>query len=145
MSGPTSPEPDVESISPDDVMRWLDAHDAAWRANDPAAIGELFSEEGVYHLVPWEGPWRGMTGPFRGRDAIVAGWLAGADATERFSATAEILATVGQRAVIAREITYLTEAGEPSERYGCVWLLDFDAVGRCREYQEWYVPDERLV
>lgn len=133
------------SIAAADVLRWLDAHDAAWRANDAAAIGELFSEGGIYHLGPWDGPWRGMDGPFRGRAAIVGGWLAGADTSERFTATAEILALVGLRAVVAREITYLSADDTPAERYGCAWLLDFDADGRCREYQEWFVPDERLA
>jgi hypothetical protein len=126
------------------VERWIAAHDAAWRANDPRAIGDLFSVDGVYHLGPFEGPWRGMDGPFRGREAIVAGWLAGADTTERFSATEKVLAIVGWRAVVERVITYLGADGRPVERYGCVWLLDFDADGRCREYQERFVKDERL-
>jgi hypothetical protein len=132
-------------LSRDDVERWLAAHDAAWATNDPDRIGDLFSEDGVYHLGPFEGPWRGMDGPFAGREAIVAGWLAGADPTERFTATAEILAIVEGRAIVSRVITYLGENGRPSERYGCVWALEFDPDGRCRDYQEWFVKDERLV
>jgi hypothetical protein len=139
-------EPPLEiPIEADDVIRWIAAHDAAWRANDATAIGALFSEDGIYHLGPFEGPWRGVDGPFRGRAAIVAGWLAGADTSERFSATTEILAVVGRRAIVSREITYLSPDDHPVERYGCVWLLDFDGAGRCREYQEWFVPDERLA
>jgi SnoaL-like domain len=139
-------EPPLEiPIEADDVAHWIDAHDAAWRANDATAIGALFSQDGVYHLGPFEGPWRGVDGPFRGRAAIVAGWLAGADTSERFSATTEILAVVGRRAIVSREITYLSPDDRPVERYGCVWLLDFDGAGRCREYQEWFVPDERLA
>ena len=131
-------------IATDVVTRWLAAHDAAWASNDPAAIGELFTDDAVYHLGPFEGPWRGMDGPFSGRAAIVAGWLAGADETERFTATAEILAIVDRRAIVSRVITYLGEDGKPSERYGCVWALEFDDDGRCRDYQEWFVKDERL-
>jgi hypothetical protein len=136
-------DPDA-AVARAEVDRWIAAHDAAWRANDPMLIGELFSEGGVYHLGPFEGPWRGMDGPFRGRDAIVRGWLAGADPSERFEAVHEVLAIVGRRSIVSREITYLGTDGRPEERYGCVWLLDFDADARCREYQEWFVKDERL-
>ena len=137
---------DASALTPQGVDRWIDAHDAAWRANDPFLIGDLFTEDGVYHLGPFEGPWRGMTGPFQGRDAIVAGWLAGADPRERFRATHELLAIVDRRAIVAREITYIAPDDErPTERYGCVWLLDFAPGGRCREYQEWFVKDERLA
>ena len=66
------------------VKSWLEAHDAAWRAADASAIADLFSEDAVYHLGPWDEPWRGLAGPFRGRDAIAAGWLAGGIEGERF-------------------------------------------------------------
>src|SRR5215216_2808012 len=105
------------TLSQETVDRWIDAHDAAWRANDPTLIGELFSEDGVYHLGPFEGPWRGMDGPFRGREAIVAGWLGGADPSERFEATHEVLAFVERRAVVAREITYFAPDERATERY----------------------------
>lgn len=85
---------DDREITADQVERWLAAHDRAWNSNQPQEIADLFSADGVYHLGPFEGPWRGMDGPFVGRAAIVAGWLAGADETERFTATAEILAIV---------------------------------------------------
>lgn len=132
-------------IDPATVDGWLEAHDDAWRRADPVAIGELFSDDGAYHLGPFEGPWRGMTGPLVGRAAIVDGWLAGTDESERFTATAETLAIEGMRAVVSRVISYVDAAGEPVERYGCVWVLDFDDDGRCRSYQEWFVPDERLA
>jgi ketosteroid isomerase-like protein len=136
---------DVGGVDRDTVERWLAAHDEAWRSGDPAAIGELFAEDGVYHLGPFEGPWRGMDGPLRGRPAIVAGWLAGTDLTERFTATSELLAIDGRRAVVARVMTYLTGTDEPAERYGSVWVIDFDDAGRCVDYQEWFVADERLA
>ena len=121
------------------VLRWLDAHDAAWRAADPAAIADLFAVDAIYHLGPWDAPWRGLDGPFRGRDAIAAGWLAGDIADERFQADTEVLAIEGARAVIRRRITYLETDGTIESRYDTCWVVDFDADGRCVEYQEWYV------
>jgi len=121
------------------VLRWLDAHDAAWRAADADAIAALFSSDGVYHLGPFDETWRGLAGPFRGADAIAAGWLAGGIAGERFEIESEILAIDRPRAVIRRRITYLDATGGVSSRWDTCWVVDFGADGRCSEYREWYV------
>jgi hypothetical protein len=127
------------TIGRDDVLGWIDRHDAAWRAADPAAIAGLFSADAVYHLGPWDAPWRGLDGPFRGRDAIATGWLAGGIDGERFTADTEILAIEGARAVVRRRITYFEADGSVESRHDTCWVVDFDADGRCVEYQEWFV------
>jgi hypothetical protein len=122
------------TIGRDDVLRWIDRHDAAWRAADPAAIAELFSAEAVYHLGPWDAPWRGLDGPFRGRDAIAEGWLAGGIEGERFRADSEILAIEGGPR--RRRITTRRTARSRAVRH----LLGRRAEdGRVLHYQEWYV------
>ena len=133
----------ADSLTRDAVDRWLEAHDAAWRSADAIEIANLFAEDAVYHLGPWDAPWRGLSGPFRGRDAIAAGWLAGGIAGERFDVTSEILAIDGSRAVVRRRITYFEADGSVESRYDTCWVLDFDADGRCAEYQEWYVEGPR--
>jgi hypothetical protein len=125
------------------VLSWLEEHDAAWRAADPAAIAALFSADAVYHLGPWDAPWRGLEGPFRGGDAIANGWLAGGIEGERFTADAEILGIEGSRAIVRRRITYLEPDGSVESRYDTCWVIDFDEDGRCAEYQEWYVEAPR--
>src|SRR4051794_24357754 len=133
---PMQPDP---VVSRETVEQWIAAHDAAWRAADGAAIAALFSDDAVYHLGPWDGPWRGLDGPFRGSAAIAAGWLAGGIDGERFEAAAEILALDARRAVVRRRITYFESDGSVESRYDTCWVVDFDADGRCAEYQEWYV------
>jgi uncharacterized protein (TIGR02246 family) len=51
-----------------DVARWVDGYIRAWKTNDPADIGRLFTEDARYFTAPYRQPWTG-------RDAIVAGWL----------------------------------------------------------------------
>ena len=121
------------------VLRWLEAHDAAWRSADGPAIADLFSEDAVYHLGPWDERWRGLAGPFRGRDAIAAGWLAGGIEGERFTIDSDILAIEAARAIVRRRITYVTPDGIAESRWDTCWVVDFAADGRCVEYQEWYV------
>lgn len=128
-----------DSVTRDAVERWLGAHDAAWRAADRAEIADLFSEGAVYHLGPFDESWRGLAGPFRGRDAIAAGWLAGGIEGEQFQIESEILAIEGRRAVVRRRITYFAEHGAVESRWDTCWVLDFDDTGRCVEYREWYV------
>lgn len=131
------------TLTRDAVLDWVAAHDDAWRTDDAERIGRLFSEDGIYHLGPFEGPWRGYRGPIVGRKAIADAWATAFDPGERFEATAEVVAIEGRRAVVRRVITYEGAGREPAARFGCVWVLDFDAEGRCREYQEWFVQDAR--
>jgi hypothetical protein len=126
-------------LTKDVVATWLEAHDAAWRAAEPDAIADLFTDNAVYHLGPFDESWRGLAGPFRGRDAIAAGWLAGGIEGEQFQVESEILAIDGQRAVVRRRITYLEADSSIESQWDTCWVVDFDETGRCIEYREWYV------
>jgi hypothetical protein len=98
----------------DDLLRWLKAHDAALRTADRARIAGLFSADAVHHLGPWDAPWRGLEGPFREREAIAAGWLAGDIKGGPFSADANPLAIDAATAVVRGRITYFDEDGGSS-------------------------------
>jgi uncharacterized protein (TIGR02246 family) len=50
------------------VRSWVEAYVRAWNSNDPAAIGDLFTEDAAYFTEPYREPWRG-------RDEIVRRWL----------------------------------------------------------------------
>jgi uncharacterized protein DUF4440 len=54
------------------VERWLAAYVEAWRSYDPAAIGDLFSDEVEYRYHPYDEP-------IRGRQAVVESWLGEGD------------------------------------------------------------------
>ena len=53
----------------EDVNRWLAAYIDAWKSYDRDRIGALFSEDAEYRYYPGREP-------LRGREAIVASWLA---------------------------------------------------------------------
>ena len=52
-----------------DVQRWLDRYVAAWKSYDSTEIADLFSADAEYRYHPWDDP-------VRGREAIVADWIA---------------------------------------------------------------------
>ena len=55
------------------VAAWVERYVRAWKTNDPADIGGLFSEDAAYYTGPFDAPWRG-------RDTIVREWLGRQDA-----------------------------------------------------------------
>lgn len=131
----------------DDVQAWLDRYVRAWRSYDPAAIADLFSADATYRYHPWDAP-------LRGREAIVADWLApNGDATARdvpgtFDAAYRPYAVDGDRAVAVGSSEYLDgPGGELDRRYHNVFLLEFDAEGRCREFTELFMlaPEGRVA
>ena len=120
------------------LAKWLDDYVTAWRTYDRDAIGSLFSDDAVYRFHPWdEGD-----DAVRGREAIVANWLEEPDAPGTWSAAYEPWLVAGDRAVATGVTRYLAEEGEDGatveREYYNVFLLRFDADGRCRELTELY-------
>jgi hypothetical protein len=129
------------------VQAWLDRYVDAWLTYDPAAIGELFSQEATYRYHPYdEGD-----DIVRGRDAIVAAWTepegsaSSRDAPGTYDAHYEPFAIDGDRAVAVGWSRYWTDAGRAQERtvYDNVFLLEFDADGRCQSFTEVFIERPR--
>src|SRR5258705_11934007 len=125
--------PRAQRLTADELLAWGAAPDAAWRSNDPEAIGRLFSEDAIYRLGPWEGPWRGYTGPIVGRNAIVGVWTSTFDPDERFKADVDVVAIDGRRGVGHRKISYESVPGHPGPAYADLGVADFSAPGTCTE------------
>jgi SnoaL-like domain len=108
------------------LRAWLDAYVEAWRSYDEGAIGELFAESAVYRYHPWDEP-------LAGRAAIVADWLADRDPDGSWEARYEPAVIEGERAVATGTTRYAN-----GKVYDNVFLLAFDAAGRCAEFTELY-------
>jgi ketosteroid isomerase-like protein len=113
-------------VTHDAVQKWLDAYVDAWRTYDADAIGNLFSEDAVYAYDP-------VGDVLHGRDAIVADWLKKPDEAGSWDASYGPLLVEGDRAVAVGRTTYA--AGRVFEN---LYVLRFDADGRCAELTEWY-------
>jgi hypothetical protein len=125
------------------VQAWLDRYVEAWLTYDPATIGDLFSEDATYRYHPYdEGD-----DVVRGRDAIVAAWTepegsaSSRDAPGTYEARYEPFAVDGDRAVAVGWSRYWTDASRAEERtvYDNVYLLEFDADGRCKSFTEVFI------
>lgn len=115
----------------EDVMRWVSGYEAAWRAGDLAAVGDLFTEDATYLRSPY-GP------TVVGVEAIRGFWLD--DEGEMFTMTAEPVAVEDRTAVVRVLVRY----GDPvHEEYTDLWVIRFAPDGRAEWFEEWpYFPDQ---
>ena len=118
------------------VAAWLDGYSQAWKTYDPEQIGALFSEDAVYFYNPFDEP-------VRGREAIVASWLEERDEAGTYEGRYRPVLVAGDVAVARGYSRYLDTNGTLAEEYDNLFLLRFDADGRCATYREWYMakPD----
>ena len=122
------------------VQAWLDRYSRAWETYDPAEIGELFAAEATYRYHPWDEG----SAVMHGRDSIVKSWVApdgvasGHDAEGTYEGRYEAFAVDGDRAVGVGRSTYWHDVTRATVRviYHNVFLLEFDADGRCRSFTE---------
>jgi uncharacterized protein (TIGR02246 family) len=118
------------------VAAWLDRYSQAWATYDPEKIGALFSEDAVYAYNPFDEP-------VRGRKAIVASWLEDPDERGAYDSSYRPVLVAGDQAVARGYSRYLNSNGTVADEYDNLFLLRFDADGRCVEFREWYMqkPD----
>jgi uncharacterized protein (TIGR02246 family) len=111
------------------IKTWMDGYVAAWESNDPAAIGDLFSEDARYFTAPYREPWTG-------RDAIVAGWIGRGDDLGTWTFDWHTLAVAGDLAFVQGRTTYTTPPN-----YRNLWVIRFDAESRAVEFTEWFMEE----
>lgn len=119
------------------VEAWIAGYERAWREAGTSALGELFSEDASYRMSPYEKPARGL-------GEIAELWereRKGPD--EEFEMQYETVAVDGETAVVRVEVRY---GGPERFEYRDLWIIRFDADGRCREFEEWpFWPGQEIV
>jgi ketosteroid isomerase-like protein len=129
------------------VQAWLDRYVEAWKTYDPEQIGALFAMDATYRYHPYDADDQVV----RGRDSIVRDWIepdgnaSTRDEPGTYDGHYEPYAVDGDRAVAVGWSRYWSDASRATlERtYDNVYLLRFDADGRCTEFTELFMkrPD----
>ena len=116
------------------VVDWLKAYVHAWETYSPDAIGDLFTEDASYSFHPYDAP-------VIGRQAIVDAWLKEPDVPGTFEANYKPIAVDGDVAVVNGRSRYFKDSSrtEPTKEWDNLFVIEFDEVGRCRSFREWYV------
>lgn len=127
------------AIDRQSVSRWLESYVQAWHSYDPQAIGALFSEDASYAWHPWdEGD-----DVARGRDAIVRAWTGDKDPPGTYEAEYAPIAVDGDVAVASGRSRYYKAGGALDREYDNVFVMRFDADGRCSAFTEWFMQRPR--
>jgi uncharacterized protein (TIGR02246 family) len=108
------------------VRHWIADYERAWRTAGTDGLGELFTEDALYRMSPYQDA-------FRGLDQIAEMWereRQGPD--EEFDMTSDVIAVEGDRAVAFVEVHY----GRGTE-YRDLWVMRFGPDGRVSEFEEW--------
>jgi ketosteroid isomerase-like protein len=117
------------------VEAWIREYERAWRTGGTDCLAELFCEDAVYRMSPYENAVRGVR-------AIGALWereRVGPD--EEFEMNSELVAVEGDTAVARIEVAYAS-----GSEYRDLWIIRFAEGGRCREFEEWpYWPGQPLA
>jgi len=115
-----------EAFAAAPLRRWIDAYREAWETNDPEAVANLFTPDGVYRVEPW---W-----VQDGCEEIVAGWLEHADKPGDTSFHWWHVARDGDLWVLEARTRYHSLGKD----YANLWLVELDDEGRARGFSEWW-------
>jgi ketosteroid isomerase-like protein len=123
-----------QAVDRQSVARWIAAYEAAWRAQGTEALAGIFAPGATYLQGPYEEPVVGLA-------AIARMWEAEREGPDEvFRMTSDIVAVDGDAAVVRAEVRY----GDPvTQEYRDLWLVRFDAGGRCVRFEEWPFWPER--
>jgi SnoaL-like domain len=114
------------------VSDWLGRYIRAWESNEAEEIASLFTEDAAYSYGPF-------SADVVGRDAIARSWLEDPDEPGSWEAEYHPVAIDGQTAIANGRSRYLNADRSLKDEYDNIFLIRFDADGRCAEFREWFM------
>ena len=121
------------------VQDWLDRYSAAWLSYDEDDIRALFASDARYRYHPYDPDSEAVVGA----DAIAKDWVDPENRDEEgtYDSRYEAFAVDGDRAVAVGWSRYYEDASKAKLRteYRNVYLLQFDAEGRCTDFTEYFM------
>jgi hypothetical protein len=123
-------------LSRDHFSDWLKRYFEAWASNDPAQVTGLFSEGALYHYGPFQEP-------IRGRETIVANWVAGSGQQSGVEYRFEVLAVQGDLGIAHWVVSYRQASGQRKRfELDGILVLRFNSAMECVEHREWFSSRE---
>ena len=110
---------------------WFRRYRVAWESNETDDIRSLFTEDAVYRGFP-EDP-----DPYRGLEAIVAGWLENADQPGDTDFEWKLLAVDGDVAIAECVTVYVNS--NPPKVYDNLFVITLPAGGQATEFTDWWI------
>lgn len=121
----------------DDLARWIELYERAWRTAGTELLNELFTPAATYSPGPFDPTVEGL-------DDLGSFWEAEREGPdEEFTLSWQPVAIEGDVGVARVEVHY---AGPPEHLYRDLWIVTLDRDGRCRAFEEWpFFPGQPLI
>ena len=114
-----------------ELQAWLESYRQAWETRDADAVAALFADDAAYHETPFGRP-------AEGKDGVRAYWVQATRHQKDVTFAFDILSVGGDTGIARWRAEFTRVPSEVRVRLDGVFLLEFDADGRCRCLREWW-------
>jgi hypothetical protein len=126
-AGPAS----AELLTTAALEKWLAGYERVWETRDAARAAELFTPNASYYEMPFDAPKTGQGG-------IREYWSSVTADQRDIDFKSQVVAVNGQRGVAHWSATFTAASTGARVELDGVFVLTFDANGRCSELREWW-------
>ena len=121
----------AEPLTTAALEKWLAGYERAWESRDAARAAELFTPNASYHEMPFEAPKAGQAG-------IREYWSSVTADQRDIDFKSQVIAVNGQTGVAHWSATFTAPSTGARVELDGMFVLTFDANGRCSELREWW-------
>lgn len=124
-------EASAQQLTTAALEKWLAGYERAWESRDAARASELFTPNASYHETPFDPPKAGQAG-------IREYWLSVTADQRDIDFKSQVVAVNGQTGVAHWSATFTAASNGARVELDGMFVLTFDASGRCSELREWW-------
>ena len=121
----------TESATRAGFEAWLARYGAAWETRDADAAAALFTADATYHEMPFDAPISGL-------DGIRDYWARVTADQREIHFNARPIVVSGKTGVAEWAANFRLESSGATIELNGVFVLEFDATGRCTSLREWW-------
>lgn len=113
------------------LSSWLDAYGEAWESRDADAAATIFSKDATYQVTPYEDP-------HVGREGVRSYWAGVTENQRNVRFEYEPISVSGNTGVAHWSADFDVAPDGPHIELNGIFVLQFDADGKCRRLREWW-------
>ena len=113
------------------LSSWLDAYGEAWESRDADSAAKIFSEDATYQVTPYEDP-------HVGQDGVRNYWAGVTENQRNVQFDYEALSVSGNTGIAHWSANFDVAPDGPHIELNGIFVLQFDADGKCRRLREWW-------
>lgn len=121
----------TDTITENDLARWLEAYGAAWETKNSADVAQLFTADALYQETPF-------AESFRGREAISGYWSSVTADQDEIEFQFETFAVSGATGIAQWSANFRSISNDAPVELNGVFVLEFADATRVHSLREWW-------